>query len=724
MGVAIVLVASCAVSIARVVRPPSPVPATAPDTVFSAERAMRHVAAIAVRPHAMGMPDHDRVRDYIVSQIAALGLRPQIQRTTAIGTRYPEAGRVQNILTWLPGSTPNSKAVLLMAHYDGVEAGPAAADDGAGCAALLETLRALRSRKQPLGHDVFVLFTDGEEAGLLGAAAFVREHPWAKDVGVVLNFEARGTTGRSFMFETGPGNLDVVRTLRVAKDVTTGSIFTTIYRTLPNDTDLSELEALGLPAMNFAFAGGVERYHTTRDDLEHLNPGSLQHHGVQMLSLAKAFANESLPRPQTGDAVFFDAPIVGLVLYPEWMAVVLAFTALVLMIVVVQRDESSGVLRGIAGLVVAVVVCVAIALLINPTGPARWSGLTAAAWAALVLAVNAMCFAIARRGGRTPHQGALIVWAALALVTSMIMPGASYLFTWPLLFVAIAELSGRPVARWIAAILTLLMLIGLTYAVAVVMLGVATTGAAALAVLVSLVAWLLAPVLEEIAGSSRWLAAPWLALTALVLTVLVVLTARPTAAHPVRTALFYIENADERDAWLGSASLQDAWTRSVIGRPEPMPGWTHSISEFGARLSGRAVPRVALQSPDATMLRDTIIAGARRVVVRITAPQGTTGLVMHAFGAPISRTAIDARVVDTTRYRYHPPVWTMQYWAVPDSGAVVSLAIPVGEHIDIELAARRPGLPAIPGLRVPPRPSYVVPSQSGDATILYRRIRF
>jgi hypothetical protein len=657
-----------------------------------------------------------------------MGLTAQIQRTTGVGTRYQEAGRVQNILAWIPGSTPNSKAVLLMAHYDGVEAGPAAADDGAGCAALLETLRALRARKQPLAHDVFALFTDGEESGLLGSAAFVREHAWAKDVGVVLNFEARGTTGRSLMFETGPGNLDVVRTLRAASDVTTGSVFTTIYRTLPNDTDLSELAALGLPAMNFAFAGGVERYHTSHDDLAHLNPGSLQHHGIQMLALAKAFASESLPRPQTGDAVFFDFPVIGLVIYPEWAAVVLSLVGLVLTIVAVRREGPTGVMSGLAGLVVALVVCVVIARLINPAGPARWSGLTAAAWTTLVLAINAVCFAFARRGGRAPYKGALIAWAVLALVTSMVVPGASYLFTWPLLFAAAAELVDKPIARWIArwiaAIVTLTMLAGFSYGAAVILLGVAGVGAAALAVLVSLTAWLLAPVLEPIAGSARWLGAPWIAAVAVVLGFLVPITVRPTANRPLPSALVYVENADGRDAWLGSASLRDAWTRAVIGSPAPMPAWMHSISEFGTHLLGRAVSRVPLDPPNATMLRDTIVAGARRVIIRVTAPRGTTGLVMHAFGAPVSRAAIDARVVDTTRYRFHAPVWTMQYWAVPDSGAVISLAIPVGERIDLELAARRPGLPVIPGLPIPPRPSYVVPSGSGDATIVYRRVRF
>src|SRR5437016_13349073 len=121
IGVALGLLLLCAVSILRVARPPRPVSATASDTVFSAERAMRHVEQIAQRPHPMGTADHDRVRHYIVGQLSRLGLSAQIQQTTAIGTRYREAGRVQNILARLPGTNPNRKAVLIMAHYDGVE---------------------------------------------------------------------------------------------------------------------------------------------------------------------------------------------------------------------------------------------------------------------------------------------------------------------------------------------------------------------------------------------------------------------------------------------------------------------------------------------------------------------------------------------------------------------------------------------------------------------------
>ena len=97
------------------------------------------------------------------------------------------------MIAWLPGIA-NSKAVMLVAHYDSVPNGTGASDDGAGVVALLETVRAVKSTA-PLKNDVIFLFTDGEETGLLGANAFISEHPWAKDVGLVLNFEAREICG-------------------------------------------------------------------------------------------------------------------------------------------------------------------------------------------------------------------------------------------------------------------------------------------------------------------------------------------------------------------------------------------------------------------------------------------------------------------------------------------------------------------------------------------------
>lgn len=731
VSTALALLLICALSVVRVARPPRPVPATAPDTVFSAERAMKDVEEIAQRPHPMGTADHDRVRDYIVARLAALGLKPEIQQTTAIGTRYQDAGQVQNILARLPGSAPGGKAVLVVAHYDGVEAGPAAADDGAGCAAILESLRTLRASKRPLRNDVIALFTDGEEAGLLGAAAFVREHPWAKDVGVVLNFEARGTSGRSFMFETGPGNLDAARALRNARDATAGSVFATIYRLLPNDTDLSEFAVLGLPALNFAFADGVERYHTSHDDLAHLNPGSLQHHGSQMLEMARVFGTATLPRPRTGDGVFFDLPIIGLVVYPQGLELPLAIVALVLVAVLVARDRK-GVLVGLGTSLIALLLSAFLGRVIGGMleGPAMWSGWYASAVALLALLVTTASVIVARRWStlRGIHLGSLVIWALLAVALAVRVPGVAYLFTWPLILAAATALleRGRLIGQWIAAIVTLLILAGFIYGVSVVMLGVAGAGAIALAVVTSLVGLLLMPLLELVVGDTRWLGVGSIAAVSVGCLVIAALTVHPSADHPLRTGLTYAENADSTDAWLGTMGrVRDDWTRAAIGTGvSAAPAWTTRLSESLASFTGRRVGRVALEYPAAKLIGDSVVAGVRRVTLRANAPAGTTGLVMRVSGARVLESSIDGREVDTTRYRHRTRDWAMQYWAVPDSGAVVALSVPAGAHFDFELAARRPGIPSVPGVVIPRRPEYVVPSQSGDVSIVYREWRF
>jgi hypothetical protein len=736
---AIGLLALAAWSVVRTARPPRAVPATAPDTVFSAERALRHVAQIAQRPHAMGMPDHDRVRDYIVAHLTSLGVQPEIQRATAIGTRYQEAGRVQNILAWIPGAGPRGKAVLLVTHYDGVEAGPAAADDAAAASALLETVRALRAQKTPVARDIIVLFTDGEETGLLGAAAFVREHPWAKDVAVALNFEARGTSGRAFMFETGAGNLDAVRALRKVSDVTAGSVFTTVYRLLPNDTDLSELAVLNSPALNFAFADGVERYHTSHDDIEHLNPGSVQHHGAQMLALARTFGNEPLPRAKTGDAVFFDLPLLGLVVYPETWSLPLAVVALALVVVVAFRERPEflvGMGAAIVALVLSAFAARVVADLLRSLhtrlpwgGGPRWSGIYACAIALIIVAIVLACYHLARRWSseRAVHAGVVVIWALLSFVLAIKAPGVSYLFTWPVLFAAMGLLLPKfgEVAQWIAAAVTLLLLAGFTYGVAVIMLGVVGNGALALGILTALVVLLTLPLVNRVVEGARWSGSVWPLAAALLLVITGAFIVRRSAAHPVPTSLVYAQNADSHDAWLGSFTIfRDAWTLAAIGPTAPVPRWTQRLSAEGYAFTGRSAPVVAVEAPSVTLESDSVVSETRRVTMRVRAPRGTTGVFVRASGAPVSASAIDGRVVDTTRYRYRTRDWIIEYWAPPDSGATIELTIPKDGKLTVEMTARIRGLPALPGVAIPPRPSYVVERQHGDATYVYKRVSF
>lgn len=91
-----------------------------------------------------------------------------------------------NLVGMIPGTAPGSGAVLLLAHWDHLgECGATGAadricngavDNASGLAVMLELARQLKSGP-PLERDIYVLATTAEEAGLLGARAFVRDPP-------------------------------------------------------------------------------------------------------------------------------------------------------------------------------------------------------------------------------------------------------------------------------------------------------------------------------------------------------------------------------------------------------------------------------------------------------------------------------------------------------------------------------------------------------------------
>ena len=85
------------------------------------------------------------------------------------------------------------------------------------------------------------MITDGEEAGLLGADAFLQNAALKARVGAVVNVEARGTRGRSLSVPDQPRRRPADRSLRrrACRCYATSSLYAEIYRLLPNDTDLT-----------------------------------------------------------------------------------------------------------------------------------------------------------------------------------------------------------------------------------------------------------------------------------------------------------------------------------------------------------------------------------------------------------------------------------------------------------------------------------------------------
>ena len=441
--------------------PPSVVSADAAPTVFSAERAMQHVQAIAQNPRPVGSAESAAARDYIVAQLTSMGLQPEVQTTDVtrpLRNGQESSARVQNILARIEGTANTNDAVAIAGHYDSVERAPGASDDAAAVGGMLETARAILAGTAP-SNDVILIFTDAEERGLLGAKGFVDEHPWAPDVKVVLNFEARGTTGPSYMFETTDNNGWLVRQFAQAAPNAVGYSFTfDIYQLLSNDTDLTIFRDAGMAGIGFAFIDGSINYHLPTDNIANLNPRSVQHHGNYMLSLVQQMANTSLDTVQETNRTYFS--LFGQVIHystswnlPLMIMTLIAFLAVLVLGFRRRRLTAKGLTAGFFIFLLVLIVTLASifgfsyiipVLGVEPVnrlngGTYNWN-LFAISYVFLSLGLTSALYIGFRKRVLFNNLlvGAWLWWLIFMIATTFVLPGTSYLFTWPLLISLIA----------------------------------------------------------------------------------------------------------------------------------------------------------------------------------------------------------------------------------------------------------------------------------------------
>lgn len=310
------------------------------DGTFFLGHAVRHVKALSSAPHYVGSNQHNRVKTYIVKELQKLGLELRIQKTN-ISNGKNTFTKVENIFTRIEGSDKNRKTLVLMSHYDSVPyASPGAGDSASGVAVILEGVRAYLSQNITPKNDIIILFTDAEEIGLLGAQAFVDKHKWTKDIGVVLNFEARGTAGSAYMFmETNHGNHNLLKHFNDAgvSFTNSNSLAYSIYKMLPNDTDLTVFRRdKDISGFNFAFIDDHFNYHTKLDNAKNLSLDSMAHQAHYLMPLLTKLSQIDLTTLQSEkDDVYFQLPFYKTLKYPFSWAIMISLINLIIFIIVV-----------------------------------------------------------------------------------------------------------------------------------------------------------------------------------------------------------------------------------------------------------------------------------------------------------------------------------------------------------------------------------------------------
>ena len=439
---------------------------SAPTEYFSAARAHKHVQAIARAPHPPGTAEHARVRAYIVEQLRALKLDVHEQETVATSKskRGMTLANVVNIVAYRKGASPKpGPPLVLMAHYDSVPTGPGAGDDAAGVAAILEALRALGSQR--LVNDVYVVITDAEELGLLGAKAwFTSEEGKKLGKGVIINLEARGGSGPVFMFETGAANRRLVEHLSQATEYpAASSLMYNLYKLLPNDTDMTVAKAAGWNFLNLAMVASWQSYHTGRDTPANLSQSSLQHYGEYLLPLLQRLGSSPLSKlldADGGDAVYFDICGRYMLVIPQtyvWPVVGVCGVLFVLAALLCVGDALK--LRGwlVSGIAVPILaagmyfgVKAIIPFLVLPGGRPPWGMPYSAMWVAagVLLCVFSLSLAAFRwlsttPVGRSGTLGIAFYWLLMCIASAIYMPGAAYIAVIPVITLVLAVLLWR-----------------------------------------------------------------------------------------------------------------------------------------------------------------------------------------------------------------------------------------------------------------------------------------
>ena len=89
---------------------------------------------------------------------------------------YPEGITSYNTIGEIPGSDKRDEVIMLGGHLDSWHAATGATDNAIGCAIMMEAARILKAIGVSPRRTVRVALWSGEELGLLGSIAYVKEH--------------------------------------------------------------------------------------------------------------------------------------------------------------------------------------------------------------------------------------------------------------------------------------------------------------------------------------------------------------------------------------------------------------------------------------------------------------------------------------------------------------------------------------------------------------------
>lgn len=220
-----------------------------------------------------------------------------------------------NVITEIPGGRKKDEFVMIGAHLDSWHGGTGATDNAAGSAVALEVLRILKSLNVTMDRTIRMGLWSGEEEGLLGSKAYVKEH-FADPTKMVLTSE-HAKLSAYYNLDNGTGKIrgvylqgnDMLRPIFsawLAPFADLGAKTLSIRTT--GGTDHLSFDAVGLPGFQFIqdpMEYGTRTHHSNMDTYDHISRGDLMQASAIMAAFvyntamrAEQLPRKPLPKPQ------------------------------------------------------------------------------------------------------------------------------------------------------------------------------------------------------------------------------------------------------------------------------------------------------------------------------------------------------------------------------------------------------------------------------------------
>jgi carboxypeptidase Q len=252
-----------------------------------------------------------------ISRILAGGTEVTLE-FNIVNRVYPEGKTSYNTIAEIAGSDKADEVIMLGGHLDSWHAATGATDNAIGCAIMMEAARILKALEIKPRRTVRVALWSGEEQGLLGSQAYVREHfgtfenpkPGYEKFGGYFNIDSGTGRIRGATVFGPPEGAQILREILkpFANDGVAGSIATR-SRNL-GGTDSTSFNQAGLPGIGLSqdpIEYGSHTWHTNLDTYERILEDDVKKAAVIVATavyelsmrddLLPRFAKETMPAP-------------------------------------------------------------------------------------------------------------------------------------------------------------------------------------------------------------------------------------------------------------------------------------------------------------------------------------------------------------------------------------------------------------------------------------------